>query len=100
MSETRPKQAEGQQFLSDYQTAFTTRADGSSWPKHERTWLNAGWYFRGLLRPGSPNTVTDIAEKMHIDQERLVRFVCESSWEHENVESELRERVLKAIHSD
>ncbi len=90
MSRVRPKQAEGLQFLSDYQTAFTTREDGSSWSKHERTWLNVGWYFRGLLRPGSSNTVTDIAEKMHIDQERLERFVPESPWAHENVESELR----------
>jgi SRSO17 transposase len=97
MSDARSKQAEGLQFLSDYQTAFTTRADGSSWPKHERTWLNGGRYFRGLLRPGSSNTVTDIAEKMHIDQERLERFVRKSPWAHENVESELRERVPEAI---
>ena len=99
MTRVRPKQAEGLQFLSDYQTAFTTRADGSSWSKHERTWLNVGRYFRGLLRPGSSNTVTDIAEKMHIDQERLERFVRESPWAHENVESELRERVPEAIQS-
>jgi SRSO17 transposase len=97
MSETRPKQGEGLQFLSDYQTAFTTRADGSSWLKHERTWLNVSRYFRGLLRPGISNTITDIPEKMHIDQERLERFVRESPWEHENVESELRKRVPEAI---
>jgi hypothetical protein len=42
MSDARAKQAEWLQFLSDYQTAFTTRADGSSWPIHERTWLNVG----------------------------------------------------------
>jgi predicted transcriptional regulator len=41
----------------------------------EQTWHNAARYFRGLLRPGSPNTVTDIAEKMNTDQERLERFV-------------------------
>ena len=69
MSEPRPKQTEGLQFLSDYQTAVTTRADGSSWSKHERTWLNIGQYFRGAAGPGSSDTVTDIAEKMHIDQE-------------------------------
>jgi SRSO17 transposase len=90
-------QAEGLQFLGGYRSAFTTRADGSTWPKNERTWLNAGRYFRGLLRPGSPNTITDIAEKMHTDQERLERFVRESPWAHENVESELRERVPEAI---
>jgi SRSO17 transposase len=49
------------------------------------------------VRPGSPNTVTEIAEKMHADQERLERFVRESPWAHENVESELRERVPEAI---
>jgi hypothetical protein len=71
-------QAKGLQFLGGYRSAFTTQTDGSSWPKNDRTWLNAGRYFRGLLRPGSPNTVTDIGEKMHIDQERLERFVRES----------------------
>ena len=90
-------QAEGLQFLSDYRSAFTTRADGSTWPKNERTWLNAGRYFRGLLRPGSTNTITDIAETMHTDQERLERFVRESPWEHESVTAELRERVPEAI---
>ena len=53
--------------------------------------------FGGLLRLGSSNTVTDIDEKIHIDQERLERFIRESPWEHENVESELRERVSGAI---
>ncbi|SIS16161.1 IS701 family transposase [Natronorubrum thiooxidans] len=90
-------QAEGLQFLSGYRSAFTTRVDGSTWPKNERTWLNAGRYFRGLLRPGNPNTITDIAKKMHTDQERLERFVRESPWEHERVEAELRERVPEAI---
>jgi hypothetical protein len=97
MNETNRSQAEGLQFLTTYRSAFTTRPDGSSWPKFERTWHNAARYFRGLLRPGSPNTVTDIAEKMHADQERLERFVRESPWGHENVESKLRERVPEAI---
>jgi len=96
MNETRRSQAEGLQFLTNYRSAFTTRPDGSSWPKFERTWHNAARYFRGLLRPGS-NTVTDIAEKMYADQERLERFVRESPWGHENVEDELRERVPEAI---
>jgi SRSO17 transposase len=100
MSEAKRDQAEGLQFLSNYQSAFTTRGDGSAWPKCERTWLNAARYFRGLLRPGSPNTVTDIAEKMWVDQERLERFVRESPWEHENVETKLRERVPEAIQTE
>jgi SRSO17 transposase len=97
MNETTRSQAEGLQFLTNYRSAFTTRSDGSSWPKFKRTWHNAARYFRGLLRPGSPNTITDIAEKMHADQERLERFVRESPWSHENVEAELRERVPEAI---
>ena len=96
MKETRRAQAEGLQFLSNYCSAFTTRLDGSSWPKYDRTWQNAARYFRGLLRPGSP-TATDIADKMQVDQERLERFVRESPWNHENVEKELRERVPEAI---
>ena len=97
MQETKRAQTEGLQFLSHYRNAFTTRADGSTWAKYDRTWQNATRYFRGLLRPGSPNTVTDIADKMQGDQERLERFVRESPWEHENVEAELRERVPEAI---
>jgi len=94
---TRRAQAEGLHFLSSYRQAFTTRTNGSTWAKYERTWQNAGRYFRGLLRPGSPNTITDIANKMQVDQERLERFVRESPWEHETVEAELRERVPEAI---
>ena len=97
MMETKRAQAEGLRFLSNYRNSFTTRADGSTWAKYDRTWHNAARYFRGLLRPGRPNTVTDIAEKMQADQERLERFVRESPWEHETVEAELRERVPEAI---
>lgn len=75
MSKVTRSQAEGLQFLSDYRSAFTTRTDGSAWPKNERTWLNAGRYFRGLLRPGSPNTITDIAKKMHTDQRIVESYV-------------------------
>ena len=99
MSETTRTQAEGLQFLREYRSAFTTRGDGSKWPKYGQTWLNATRYFRGLLRPGS-YTTTDIAEKMHTDQERLERFVRESPWEHENVETELRERAPEAVQGE
>lgn len=59
MSGARRGLAEGLPFLSNYQSTFTTRSDASTWPKYERTWLNAAQDFQGFMRPGSPNTVTD-----------------------------------------
>jgi len=86
-------QVEVRQFLSKYQSAFTRRADGSSWPKWERTWRHATEYFQGLLRPGKSKSVADIADQTGADQEQLERFVRESPWEHQNVESHLREEI-------
>jgi SRSO17 transposase len=37
---------------------------------------------------------------MWVDQERLERFVRKSPWEHENVETKLRERVPEAIQTE
>lgn len=93
-------QVEAKRFLTRFQAAFTTRWDGSSWPKWERTWRNADRYIRGLFRPGTDNTVTDIANKMDMDQERLERFVRESPWEHAAVEAHLQEAVPEAVQGD
>jgi len=92
MRELAHTQVEAQQFLQEYQTAFTTRRDGSTWPKWERTWAHASHYFRGLIRPGS-STVTDIAAQLQTDQEQLERFIRESAWNHTTVEEELRNRI-------
>ena len=93
MREALCNQVEIQQFLSKYQSAFTRRADGSRWPKWERTWRHATEYFQGLLRPGKSKSVADIADQTGADQEQLERFVRESPWEHQNVESHLREEI-------
>jgi SRSO17 transposase len=90
-------QVNARRFLQDYQSAFTTRVDGSSWPKWERTWTNATQYFRGLLRPGRRKSITGLAKRMDTDQEQLERFVRESPWEHENVETHLREQAPAAV---
>jgi hypothetical protein len=66
-------QDQAQQFLQEFQSAFTTRSDGSTWPKWERTWCHASHCFRGLIRPGN-STVSDIATQLQTDQEQLERF--------------------------
>lgn len=92
MRELAHTQVEAQQFLQEYQSAFTTRTDGSTWPKWERTWSHASHYFRGLIRPGS-STVTDLAVQLHTDQEQLERFIRESPWDHATVQAALRNRI-------
>ena len=77
-------------FLREYQACFATRADGSSWPNWETTWLRGTQYFRGLVRPGSNKSIAGIASMVDIKQEKLERFVRESAWEYENVEEQLR----------
>ena len=86
-------QLAARRFIQQFKAAFTTRSDGSSWPKFDRTWRHAEQYFRGLLRPGRRKTITGLATRMNADQERLERFVRESPWEHEQVEEHLRETV-------
>jgi SRSO17 transposase len=90
-------QLNARRFLQAYQSAFTTRSDGSSWPKWERTWTNATQYFRGLLRPGRRKSITGLAKQMATDQKQLERFIRESPWEHENVETHLREQAPAAM---
>jgi len=84
-------------FIRQAKAAFTTQSDGSTWPKFDRTWRHADQYFRGLLRPGRHKTITGLATRMHADQERLERFIRESPWEHEQVETHLRETVPEAV---
>ncbi|MEF8853949.1 MAG: IS701 family transposase [Haloarculaceae archaeon] len=99
-AELAHSQVEAKRFLNQFQSAFTTRWDGSTWPNWERTWRNADRYVRGLFRPGTDNTVTDIAEKTHMDQERLERFIRKSPWEHGAVEARLQEIVPDAVQGD
>jgi SRSO17 transposase len=99
-AELAHNQVEAKRFLTRFRAAFTTRSDGSSWPKYERTWRNADRYIRGLFRPGTDNTVTDIANRTYMDQERLERFVRESPWEYASVEAHLQEAVPEAIQGD
>ena len=89
-------QSESLQFLTDYQSSFTTKSDGSSWPNWQQTWRHATRYFRGLIRPGTNKSVADIASMVDIKQEKLERFVRESAWEYENVEQDLRTTAPEA----
>jgi SRSO17 transposase len=86
-------QTAARRFLRRFKEAFTTRSDGSTWPKFDRTWKHADQYFRGLLRPGRRKSITGLATRMNADNERLERFVRESPWSPEAVEQHLREAV-------
>jgi hypothetical protein len=90
-------QLEAHRFLQGYESAFTSRSDGSTWPKWERTWSHARRYFRGLLHPGSRKSITGLAKRMNSDQEQLKRFVRESPWEHQRVQSHLRDNAPAAV---
>jgi len=83
-------QLAAKQFIERFETAFTTRSDGSTWPKFQRTWKHANQYFRALVRPGSGKSIAELATRVGADQERLERFVRESPWQPENVERHLQ----------
>lgn len=82
-------QVPARRFIEQFKTAFTTRLDGSTWPKWNRTWKHADQYFRSLVRPGRRKSVTGLAKRVNTDQERLERFVRESPWEHTEVKRHL-----------
>lgn len=88
---------EGSQFIKQYQSAFITRFDGSTWSKWQRTWLHATRYFRGLLRPGSRKTASQLATSTDDQQEQLERFVRDSPWEHEQVITHLHLNTPAAV---
>ena len=90
MNELAHNHADAVGFIREYQSCFATRADGSSWPNWETTWLRGTQYFRGLIRPGSNKSIAGIASMVDIKQEKLERFVRESAWEYENVEEQLQ----------
>lgn len=90
-------QLAARRFFERFKAAFTTRSNGSTWPKWERTLNHADRYFRGLLRPGRRKSITGLATRMNVDQEQLERFVRESPWEHEQVEEHLRETAPPAV---
>lgn len=96
MNELVHTQTDVLQFLRQFKPAFTTRLSGLSWPKADRTWLNATSYLRGLIRPGD-KTVTDIANHVNTDHEQLERFIRESPWEHEQVLDHLHEQVPEGV---
>lgn len=94
---TRHNPLAGRRFLERFKDAFTTRSNGSTWPKWERTWKHAGQYFRALLRPGRRKSITGLSCRVNADSERLERFVRESPWEHDQVENHLRASVPEGV---
>jgi len=95
-SQLAHNQVAARQFIDQFEAAFTTRPDGSTWPKWERTWRHADQYFRALLRPGSGKSIAGLATRTNAGQERLERFVRESPWEHTEVERHLHASVPDA----
>ncbi|QSG13380.1 SRSO17 transposase [Halapricum desulfuricans] len=83
-------QVAAKQFIKQFEAAFTTRSNGATWPKFQRTWKHANQYFRALFRPGSGKSIAGLATRVNADQELLERFVRESPWQSENVERHLR----------
>lgn len=90
-------QLEAHRFLQAYESAFTSRSDGSTWPKWERTWSHARRYFWGATGPGSSKSITGLAKRMNSSQETLERFVRESPLEHQRVQSHLRDNAPAAV---
>lgn len=90
-------QTAARSFLRRVENAFTTRPDGTTWPKVDRTWRHADQYFRGLLRPGKRKSITGLAKRMDAKQERLERFVKESPWEADAVQEFLRNNVPEEV---
>jgi hypothetical protein len=62
MNETTRSQAEGLQFLTNYRSAFTTRSDGSSWPKFKRTWHNAACLVAASVCSSYSRSLSDFRE--------------------------------------
>lgn len=90
-------QLEAQRFFRRFESSFTTRQDGSTWPKWQRTSQHASEYFRGLVRPGRRKSITGLAKRMNTDQEQLERFVRESPWEYQQVQAHLRNQAPAAV---
>jgi len=90
-------QVEAQRFFRQFESSFTTRQDGSTWPKWQRTSQHASEYFRGLLRPERRKSITGLAKRMNTDQEQLERFVRESPYEYQQVPAHLRKQAPAAV---
>jgi len=88
---------EQHRFLEPFRDLFTHREDGSSWPRWQNTAATAPAYLRGLLGPGAGKNMHGIAKRVDRDDDQIERFVRESPWEHEAVQTHLVNHVPKQI---
>lgn len=95
----REVRAAFQGFIGPFRRVFTTRADGSSWPRAANTWRAARCYLDGLLRPGKNKTMRGLAKRMSIDEDRLRRFIADSPWEHEALQTRLNREIPAGLRS-
>lgn len=88
-----------ERFVGSLGRVFEERADGSSWARSLRTRAVAPRYLEGLVGPGRGKTMRGIARREGLPEDRVQRFVTESSWEWEGAQKQLNERVPARIAS-
>jgi SRSO17 transposase len=86
-------------FLHPYHDLFTHRRDGTSWPRRDNTLRNAKAYLRGLLAPGKNKNMANLARRTGIPEDRLERFVRDSPWDHDTLQTHLVQNLPEAIRS-
>ncbi len=86
-------------FLAPLKGLFTTRKEGSRWPRWRETWRAAHAYLDGLLAPGRRKNMEAIARRVGMDEDRVERFVRESPWEYEALQDYLVAHVPEGIRS-
>lgn len=86
-------------FLLPYQRGLTTRSDASGWPRWKRTWSSAKAYAEGLLLPGAGKSMQRVARSVGVAEDEIKRFVTQSPWEYETVQTHLVENVPDSLRS-
>jgi SRSO17 transposase len=93
------RRLERYRFLAPLKGAFTTRSNGSSWPRWRETWRGAHAYLEGLLAPGRGKNMEAIARRVGIEGDRVERFVRESPWDHGGLQEYLVAHVPLTMRS-
>lgn len=87
-------------FIRPFKDSLTTKSNGLSWPHARKTWEAGKNYFRGLLKPGDDKHMDGISTRMNTPQQRLQRFITESPWEHDAVQTHLVDNIPTQFDAD
>jgi hypothetical protein len=90
---------EQHRFLAPLRALFTTRGDGSSWPRWRETWRVAHAYIAGLLGSARSQNVHIMAKAVGVPEDRLQRFVRGSPWDYDALQDYLVAHIPEAIQS-